>query len=307
MPARIFKKYKYDISLQDGIGAHLVTWVTGLMVFFMTLMLAINIGLAAMADSWVSGLAGSLTVEIKPPVSADGSARPTGAQVKQFNDNADKIIWLSKQHPAVTEGRRLSDAEIKTLIAPFLGGTIPEDLPLPALIDLKLATDADTAKLQTDILELVPSATIDSHADTLDDVRTLISTVRGFVFLLTGVVMLLAIVAISGIVRSKFSIHRGEAEILHLLGAPDEYIARQFRHHTLQGTLKGAIGGVTCMVITLLVISGATSGISETMLPQLDFAAWHWAVLTVVPVVAGAVVAHITAQMTVMRSIASFE
>ena len=33
-------KYKYDIGLDHGAGAHLVAWASGLMVFFVTLALA---------------------------------------------------------------------------------------------------------------------------------------------------------------------------------------------------------------------------------------------------------------------------
>ena len=67
-------KYKYDICLDHGAGAHLVAWASGLMVFFVTMALAVNLGLNTVTNNWVSGLSGSLTAEIKQPISESGRA-----------------------------------------------------------------------------------------------------------------------------------------------------------------------------------------------------------------------------------------
>lgn len=298
---KVFKKYRYDISLQDGVGAHLVIWITGLMVFFITLTLAVNIGLAAVAKDWVTGLSGSLTVEIPPPIASAGQTDVTAAQQKSFAEKTEKVIWLAKQHPAVAESHALTKDEIRSLIEPWLGDKISDGLPLPSLIDLKLAPEADTTQLQKDIIDLIPDARIDTHTDTLDDVNMLLGTVRIFVLLLTGVILSLTVATISGIVRSKCAIHQQEVETLHLLGASDEYIAQQFRHHTLQGTLKGAAGGVACMMVTLIIIGAATRTIDTALLPHLNLPPVQWALFVLMPILTGAIIAHITAQLTVMR------
>ena len=301
MSDKIFKKYKYDIALEDGVGSRLVTWMTGLMVFFVTLALTISFALNTITDSWVTGLSGSLTIEIKPPAGDDGKA--SDAQIAAFDANIQKVLKLSQQHPAVIEGRVLTRSEILTLIEPWLGEKMPADLPLPGLIDIKLAKDADITKLQSDILALVPNAIVDSHTDTLDDVKTLVNTARMFVLLLTGVILTLAVISISGIVRSKFSIHKQEVETLHLIGASDEYIARQFRHHTLKGTLKGALIGVVCMLLTMLVIGLVTDTVQSAIVPNVILMPWHWALLIISPVLAGSLVAHLTAQRTVIAEL----
>lgn len=302
MAEKIFKKYRYDIALHDGVGAHMISWITGLMVFFMTLTLAANIGLATLAADWVGNLAGTLTVEIKPPAQ-DSSGKVPEADKKSFDDKIQKILWLAKQHPAVEEGRIVPDAEVRGLIEPWLGGKMSSEVPLPALIDIRLASHADVAKLQQDIRELVPEVVIDTHESTLNDVRTLMNTVRGFVLLLTAVIILVTIFAISGIVRAKLSIHRPEVETLHLLGADDEYIARQFRHHTLRGTVRGALIGVLAMVICILAIGNITHTIDSALLPHLRLMPLAWAGLFLAPIAAGALIAHATAQLTVLRAL----
>src|SRR3982751_4880849 len=96
-------KYQYDIALEEGVGAHLVTWVTGLMVFFVTLALAVNLGLNTLTQSWVSGLSGSLTVEIQPPVSGDGVKQTDPEKI--LDQQVEQVLALAKQQPAVAEAR----------------------------------------------------------------------------------------------------------------------------------------------------------------------------------------------------------
>lgn len=307
MAKKIFQKHRYDIALESGVGANLVSWATGLMVFFMTLALAVNIGLASITDNWVASLSGSVTVELQPPMLAEGKDKLDADAQKAFDEKAQKIAALGENHAALAGGRVLDRDEVLKLIEPWLGSAMPADLPLPALVDLKLLPDADIEKLKKDILAIAPKATVDTHDDTLKDVSTLVNTARLFVLLLSGVIMLLAIFAISGMVRAKLAIHHQEVETLHLLGANDEYIARQFRHHTLKGTLKGAVVGVLAMMITLFVIAHMTRTIDSSILPSLDVMPMEWVVLLFSPILAGALIAHMTAQKTVMNALARLD
>ncbi|MDF3023750.1 MAG: putative cell division protein [Alphaproteobacteria bacterium] len=288
-------KYQYDIGLDQGAGAHLVAWSTGLMVFFATLALAVNMGLNTVTQNWVSGLSGSLTVEIKPPVSDEQQAASA--------ETVKKVLWMAKQHPAVEKSRALTREEILGLLRPWLGEKAPDSLPLPAIIDITLKKDVDSSALIADINKVAPDAAVDSHADTLGDVKTLVATARMFVLLLTGVIILLTAASIAGIVRSKLAIHAQEVETLHLVGASDEYIARQFRHHTLKGALKGAMGGVFCMVLAILGVSYMTHTIDTAIFPHVRLMPLEWILIAAAPVLAGSLIAHFTAQRTVMREL----
>lgn len=303
MATKVFQKYRYDIALESGAGAHLVAWVTGLMVFFMTLAFAVNIGLASVTQKWVSGLSDSITVELRAPApEKDGDKQDSGAR-KSLDEKIKALVALGGKHNAVSAARALEDAEVRKLIEPWLGSAMPADLPLPVLIDMKIAPDADLAALKKDILKIAPTATVDTHDDTLQDVSTLVNTARIFVMMLSGVIMLLAVVAISGIVRAKLAIHYPEVETLHMIGAHDEYIARQFRHHTLKGTLKGAIVGVGAMLGTLYVVGRTTRSIDSAILPDISLSTAEWGMLVAAPVIIGTMIAHFTAQTTVLGAL----
>lgn len=303
MSKKVFKTYAYDISLDEGAGAQLVSWVTGLMVFFVTLTLAFNFGLASVTRHWVTGLEGTLTVEIKPPLSA-GDGKIPDAEQKRFDNSVAEVLGLLRKSAAVNEARALSADEIKSLIKPWIGDESALDaLPLPALIDIKLKPAADATKLQEDIRTIAPGASVDTHADTLDDVRALVRAAALFLLALTGVITALAVVTISGIVRAKLMIHQSEVETLHLIGASDEYIARQFRRHTLRGTLRGALGGVVATLVVLVAAAAFSRSLSGGLFPPLRLTVLEWTSLFVLPIVAGSMIAHIAAQAAALREL----
>lgn len=304
MGKTLLKKYAYDIALDQGVGAHLVSLVTGLMVFFVTLALVANVGLNGITQNWVTGLSGTLTVEIRAPMPGPDGVKPAPRATERFNERSTQILSLLKTSPHVAEARRLTDAEIRSLIEPWMGDNAALDnLPLPALIDVKLNEDADIAKLQSSVRVIEPAAVFNTHTDTLDDVKALVKTAILFVFLLTGVIMLLAVVAISGIVRAKLLIHQPEVETLHLIGASDEYIASQFRQHTLKGTLKGAVIGLVATFVTLFLIGAITRAFDINVLSGWHFPLWQWALLALTPIAAGSMIAHLTAQATALKEL----
>ncbi len=304
MSQRPTKKYMYDISFGEGAGAQLVSWVTGLMVFFVTLALIVNFSLSAVTANWVTGLSGALTVEVKPPMPSNESMEVTAQQEKKFHDDVRKIVAFLKDNASVAEARLLTEKEVKTLMEPWLGqGVTLDSIGLPALIDVKLKANADVMQLEGDLKAADPNATIDSHTDTLDDIKSVVDTATLFVLLLTGVIVVLAVVAISSIVRSKLMIHRQEVETLHLIGASDEYIARQFRRFTLRGSLKGAFFGIVFILLALLAISSVTDMLNSTIFMHVEWAPVQWAMLIVIPIAAASLIAHLTAQATVLKEL----
>jgi cell division transport system permease protein len=177
-------------------------------------------------------------------------------------------------------------------------------MPLPTLVDITLAPDADVAKLKKDISAIAPAASVDDHGAALSGIRRLAGAARGFVYLLTGVIVALAAVSVAGIVRAKFAIHAREVEILHLIGAPDEYIAAQFRRHTLHGVLKGACIGLLSMLAALAAMVFAARGAGGALVPHLGLSPAQWAALLLSPLLAGSLIAHLAAQRAVMKELA---
>lgn len=302
---KIFQKYDYDIAFDEDVGTNLIAWNTGLMVFFVTLTLAVSLTLSSMSKSWIDGLSGSLTIEMKPPVtSLENTATDYKAQ-RDFRNEVTTVMDMLRNREEITEARLLSDAEVRELIKPWIGDNSALDtLTLPTLIDVKLIYNrVDLTNLKIELTKLAPTASIDNHADTIQDIENVMSTASGFVSLLTIIIVFLATISISGIIRSKLLIHKHEVETLHLIGASNEYIARQFRQHTLHNTVKGAIIGVLFTIIILIAVGVITETLNTNIFAYFKVMPLEWLLLIISPVVIGSFIAHITAQAAALREL----
>jgi|GEM_PF-1191322 len=304
MAKRFFAKYDYDIAFDEEVGTNLISWNTGLMVFFVTLTLAVNLMLSSMSKTWVEGLSGALTIEVRPPLVAVDTEKNAQAVDEEFKNKIKDIMSMLRKNIDVKETRLLADSEVRDLIKPWMGDNIAlETMPLPTLIDVRINEGANVTQLKLDLTKIEPSATIDSHSDTIKDIQKVMNTASGFVSLLTILIVFLATISISGIIRSKLMIHRDEVETLHLIGASNEYIARQFRHHTLNKTIKGAVVGMIFTIVTLLIIGSVTETLNASVISYMQVMPWHWLLLAIAPVVLGAVIAHLTAQAASLREL----
>jgi len=304
MKKKLFKKYDYDISLDEGVGNHLISWITGLMVFFVTLTLATNIGLSSVTKSWVSGLSGTLTIEVRPPISSSESDTVIARDKQKFKNTIKQIMTMLRNRSDISEARLLADNEIRKLIEPWMGSNIAlETIPLPSLIDVKLNDKSNISELELELKKIEPSASVDNHTETKEDIKTLVKTANSFVSLLTSVIIALAIISIAGIVRSKLMIHKSEVETLHLIGASDEYIAKQFRHHTLRNTIKGSVAGLLTTLVILLIIGTVTKTLNTDLFSYIKIMPFEWLSLFIAPILIGSMIAHLTAQATVLKEL----
>jgi len=216
MSRKHFTKYTYDISLNEGVGARMVIWITCLMVFFATLTLALNFSLSTAAKSWMSSLSGTLTIEMKAPILPVNDKNIAHKEQQKFTENVQNVLAYLSKSPAVGKARLMTKTEVRGLIEPWVGqsamqNTTLDAIPLPTLIDVTLAPDADVAMLTKNVRTIEPSAVVDRQSTTLNNVKTLSDAATLFMLALTGIIGALAVVTISGMVRSKMLIHQPES------------------------------------------------------------------------------------------------
>ena len=125
--------------------------------------------------------------------------------------------------------------------------------------------------------------------------------------MLAGLALGAAALTVIFVTRTGLATHRGVIEVVHLIGAPDRYIARQFQGQALKLGILGGIAGLACGAGTVLgvdrLLSAARGGGGTSLSFDFRLLPWQWVVLGALPVVV-ALVAMITARMTVLRSLA---
>ncbi|MFZ5792571.1 MAG: cell division protein FtsX [Pseudomonadota bacterium] len=285
-----------DLPLGKDGSARFLPWIVGAMVYLAALALAGALAAGELVSGWRAELTGALTVELPYPVEATDLDRQA---------RLDRALAIITATPGVAGAQVIGPDAMAALIGPWLGpDAATADLPLPDLIAVELEPDAgiDAAALGQRLAQAVPEARLDDHRDWLSRAERLAWLVRLLAALVLGLVGGAAALAVLFVTRTGLDIHREVIELVHLLGAPDSYIARQFQRHALvQGFVGGALG-LAAGIATVSAIGWLALRLGGDLLPLVRLGWGDWAIIAGLPV-AAALVAMLTARIAVLRAL----
>lgn len=289
-----------DVPLGRDASSRFLPWITGLMVYLAAVALAATMVLAEAGETWRRDLSGTLTVQIMP--GGDGAG-----EVESLDARTRKAVELLSATPGVAGARVLTDGQIDDLLAPWLGsGASAAGLPLPRLIDVSImaGVQLDTRALGERLAATVPGASLDDHGIWLDRLLALIGAIEMVAVIALALIALAGITIVVFTTRSGLAIHEEVIAVLHMIGARDSYIARQFQAHVLWLALKGGVFGfaVAAATFAALGVVAADIGAGASPIPELTLSPRQWAVLGTLPLIAAAI-GTATARLTVMRAI----
>ncbi len=291
-------RQRLDIPLNRDSSARFLPWIIGLMVYLAGLALAGTLVLNGTLARWDRSLSGTLTVQLPP-------AEP-GKE-----DALAAVLQTLRDTPGVRNAEPLGAEATARLLEPWLGNALSAaELPLPRLIDLRIDTDAppDLAALSARLAAAAPQAVLDDHRLWLDRLASLVVSVELTALAVVALIGAAAVLTVVFTTRAGLAVHHGVIEVLHLIGARDNYIARQFERQALELGLRGGIMGLVLTIATLALIghaSDATALLGERMrlVPAFELRFWHWLLVALLPA-AAAGIAMLTARLTVLRALA---
>ena len=272
-------------------ASRFLPWIIALMVFVAALALAALMLLAIAVERWDHGLSGSLTVQVPP-----------AANEAQTRTRVERVVELLQTTPGIDRVSPLSRESIGELLRPWLGSAAAaEDLPLPRLIDVRRRGDValDLPALTHRVTQAVPGTVVDDHGAWLSRLVRFARVLEATASLTVAIIAAVAVATVVFATLTRMSIHREVIDLLHLLGATNRYIARQFERHSFRLGLGGGVIGFAGAALVLAGLDWASSELGEMLLPTPRLLPWHWGVLAALPVITG-LIAMITARMTVM-------
>ncbi|MEO5338158.1 MAG: cell division protein [Magnetospirillum sp. WYHS-4] len=283
-----------DLAIERDALGRFLPWIVAFMVYLASLALAGVLALDAMAQRWDHGVGGTLTVQLVP---VKGEAN---------DERIEAAIALLRETPQVARVQLIEASRIMALLEPWLGGVETlDDLPLPILIDVEVKPGAaiDRQELAKRLQASVPGTSVDDHRIWLEKLVRLIRTVQILALAIFGLALLACIGTVIFTTRTGLAIHHEAIEVLHLIGAQDSYVARQFAGRALSMGLRGGLLGVALAIPTLIGLVALTQRIEGGLMPEIVFSPTHWTVFVVLPVLAG-LIAMLTARLTVMGALA---
>ncbi|MCW1401957.1 cell division protein [Novosphingobium sp. MW5] len=272
-----------------------IPWVIAIMVMLTVIAAAGGLSLRKLASVAQNELSGGVTVQIV-------EARPEvrDRQVKE-------AVQVLSDLPGVAQVAAVPQAEVDALVEPWLGEEAGQaEIPVPALIDARLAGKVDRNRLEdlrSALRGKVPTARVDAQSTWLKPVFGALSSLQ---LLALALVLLLGLATAAAVLlatRSALGSNRETIEIVHLLGGTDSQIARIYQRSTAIAAAEGGVAGFAAAVIVVMLLGRQFAGLGAGMISGGSLGWLEWLVLALVPL-AGIALATITARLTVLRSLA---
>lgn len=280
--------------VQQGRLSGPMPWVIAIMVALTVIAAAAGLALSNTAQSASDALSGGATIQVVEanPIERDRQAREAARVVRAM--------------PGVAEVRLVSQDEIHRLVEPWLGVRIgDEEIPVPALVDLRLAGPISGEKLgqlRYRVRQVAPAARVDAQSTWLRPVFSAIDSLQWLAVALIGLLSAALAAAVLLAVRTALGTNRDTIEIVHLLGGTDSQIARIFQRSIGYNAAAGGAVGFGLGLLVVLLLGQRLDALGAGLVSAGRLGPVDWALLGLVPV-SGVILAVVTARQTVMRAL----
>jgi len=227
----------------DSVAGRSLVIVIAIMTFLAALAAGAALLVADASIEWRSEAASEASVQLRPVAGRDIDA------------DLAKAAETLRTTPGVREAQIYSRAESEALLSPWLGqGLDLANLPMPRMIVVKLdpKNRPDVPTLREALAAVAPNAVYDDHhifIERLGDMSRAAVAVAVVIFALIVVTMA---IAVGSATRAAVATNREIVEVLHIVGAADYFIAREFQRRFLALGLRGALIGGGAAVVFLL-------------------------------------------------------
>lgn len=243
--ARKVESMTAPIVPAGSVTGRSLTLVITIMCFLACLTVGAVYMIRQSANAWQKDIASEVTVQIQAKDSAE------------TDKMAEEVASYLRQQAGIVKANLMSAAESAALLEPWLGQI--EDLsalPLPRLIAVEVdrAAAPDLEKLRTTLSGQFQGTTLDDHRRWQQQIATITNSFAlGGLAILALVAMATTAIIVSA-TKSSMASNREIVEVLHLVGATDRFIAREFEKHFLRlGVRAGLVGALLALAVFILM------------------------------------------------------
>lgn len=226
-------------------------------IAILTLLAALSAALSLMvfdaSADWRSAVSQEMTAQIRPVAGRDVEADVKAA------------LAAARAFPGVADASALDKAASDALLEPWLGKLDLGELPVPRLIVLRLdpTKPLDLTAFRAALRAAAPSVTLDDHRFWLERLAGMANALAIGAALIFLLILVAIATAVAFATRGAMAGAREIVDVLHFVGAADDYIARQFQRHFFRLGLKGAAIGAASALLVFLIARLALRSASD--------------------------------------------
>jgi cell division transport system permease protein len=234
----------------DSAASRALVAVIAILTFLAALSAGAAIMVSKASSQWRGAVSSEMTIQIRPD--------------PRRNIDADiaRAVALARATPGIEDVRNVPRAESDRLLEPWLGtGLDLVELPVPRLVTIRIAsgTRPDLNTLREMLKATVPVASLDDHRMWVTRISTMANTMIAAGLAVVLLVLAAAALAVAFATRGAMAGSRDSVEVLHLVGADDEFIAREFQNRFARLGLRGGGIGAIAAILTVATLGILTS------------------------------------------------
>ena len=269
-----------EINAEDDDTSIFMYVLTSIYMYLFIVVLAIVMAINAMADSWEKDIMGSVTVQIIP-VEDENKHIDAEKTLEQQN----RVLQYVENLSAVESVKALDAQTVEKLMTPWLGDKVDiSSLPIPVLLDVKLKQNAESNydEVTRGLRQVSENASVDNHRLWLNRLIKFATSLKNMALSVLFMVIAICAFSIYYSTRTSLGINLNTIEILHIIGAKDDYIARQYAKNFAKiGFFSGIIGLMAAVPCIILVAKyGISTGSGLIKGAQLSTVAWSLIMIT---------------------------
>ncbi|MEE2654670.1 MAG: FtsX-like permease family protein [Pseudomonadota bacterium] len=289
-------KGKIILPLTGDAASRYVPWFIAFMVWLAVLALGAVLILSAHTEQWRNDLTGNLTIQV--PVHGEETNPET-------EEDLNYVLSLLRDIPEIASAEEIPRDRVIKLLIPWLGREItsgPFLLPIPRIISVKIKpkVNLDVERLWERLNKKISGVQVDDHQVWLAKLFALTDLIEGIAFIILLLVSIACVATVIFATRTSLNIHSHLIDLLHIIGARDEFVAHQFCRYAMSLGFKGGLLGICMGIATFFVIDLLASEASSSFIIPLTLSLSQWACITAISLVTPAISA-ITSWVTVLK------
>lgn len=292
-----FWQNRFDVPFNQDMAHKYIPWVMGLMIFLATLALVMAATVGAIVKKWDQSFTSGFTVEL-------ANIDTSHPQYVAFDmERQRKAVKILQNTVGISNAEVISKTAMTALLDP--DSSIKSNEAPPTLIDVEIRSgyQVNLKTLSDKLNQVVPGTIIRDHREWREKALQVAQSVIWISIVMASFIGLSAILTIAFMTYTGLEVHHSIIEVLHLIGAHNYYIARQFQEHALQLAIKGGLFGIFLSTIVLYSMSSLLVQLQIPFVSDGIPTAEISAIVLLTPLI-GLILTAFSARLTVISTLA---
>jgi cell division protein FtsX len=285
-----------DIPFARDDAHRLLPVMIACLIGFAALLFSVAISISHALDGQSRAALGTLQVEVPRARAHDGAMM-------------NSIVAEIKRTSGVREVTLLSKEAMEEILTPWLGDELAlEELSVPVMVDV--VTEVEAGKTTVDVDALSRALRRFDSRIRVDDRGPWAAQVTQATNLVQALMIFIALLLIACVVtmvvllaKTSLRLHFKTVSLLHMFGATDEYILRQFQYNSAWLAARGALAGALAAAFVFAAMAIFSAQWHSPLVPEISIGIGHGVMFLVLPIFT-ALVAYAGTRLAVQSMLA---